>query len=954
MKRPVIFLLLVIYSLVSLSAAIKGDFLATLTGEEREFLRTHPTITVVYDPAKAPLEYVEGSQAKGISKAYLDEISSRTGLRFQIILDTPWAEGSRLFKEGRIDMAAALNPTDERRQYALFTETYLDIPIVLMAKSQVGYVGSLAGIGDRTLAVVGEYSAAEWVRRDWPDIHLVTVPTNEEGLRLVHQGKAFAIMGNLMVLNHYASTLGMTDALKVVGTTPYTNSFAMAVHQSRSPLLSILQKALDLIDAESRQQLYSQNMPLWYSWVLSRRAQLFLLIGIAVLLIILALWIVTLTIQMRRNEEAERQTHIGELRFRRLFDQSPIPFLLIDLDGRILGTNERWNQLFKLPVQAFGTIEELFERIYPQERERGQSVERWEQIKSKGVTHTDEGRIDVFERTIIAGDGQRRTLEVSGAPLSDMYLVSYVDVTERNRDLEELSRLHQQMQRNQRIIFSALEDQQRSELSLKQSQATLKAAISSMLDAVYIIDLDTSFVMMSDAFYTYYRLRRSEQTPKSLEAFKSLFDAYDDAGNPIGHSMWVAYRALRGESGRTEYQLVKRDSGQRWYGSYSYAPIHDEAGAISGAIIVCRDVTEERETAKQLRFQRDHDYLTGLYSRVYFEQTLQQLQRSLPLTVGLVDINGLKLVNDTLGHAIGDEVIKITARLLEEHKDEGTIIARYGGDEFAFLMEGQQEAAAEAFIRRVEDAAKTISIESFHLSLSAGWATRSFLSELPDQTLRRAEEEMGRAKIYESASAKSKSVGLLMASLFEKSRRESHHSRRVSALSAFIAKQLDLSEREVGRIRTAALMHDIGKIGISEAILNKPGHLDERQWEEMKRHPEIGYRILNAASEFSDLAPAVLEHHERWNGSGYPQGLVADQISYQARIIAIADSYDAMTSTRSYRIPISQEEAIEEIFNNRGILYDPQIVQVFVSTIAEFEEQRSEGDTPMIEPFVIT
>ena len=185
--------------------------------------------------------------------------------------------------------------------------------------------------------------------------------------------------------------------------------------------------------------------------------------------------------------------------------------------------------------------------------------------------------------------------------------------------------------------------------------------------------------------------------------------------------------------------------------------------------------------------------------------------------------------------------------------------------------------------------------------------------------------------------SKSKSVGLLLNSLFAKSIRESHHSRRVGDLCAFLATQLELSQREVNRMRTAGLMHDIGKIGISEMILNKPGRLDRDEWAVMRRHSEIGYRILSTVSEYSALAQAILEHHERWNGSGYPQGLSGEQISYHARIIAIADSYDAMTGERSYRTPLTKEDAVEEIFNNRGILYDPQIVQVFVSTIDLFE-----------------
>ena len=231
---------------------------------------------------------------------------------------------------------------------------------------------------------------------------------------------------------------------------------------------------------------------------------------------------------------------------------------------------------------------------------------------------------------------------------------------------------------------------------------------------------------------------------------------------------------------------------------------------------------------------------------------------------------------------------------------------------------------------------KQVSIESFHLSLSYGYATRTSLSEDVQQVMKRAEDMMNRNKLYESNSAKNKSIGLVINSLFAKSNRESAHSKRVSSLCAFLAEQLGLPEREVNRMRVAGLMHDIGKIGVEEAILNKPDRLTPEEWEVMKRHPEIGYRILSASSEFSDLSLAILEHHERWDGKGYPRGLSKERISKQARIIMIADSYDAMTSERSYKKPLSKEEAIEEIRACSGTHYDPAIVEVFLANIHAF------------------
>ena len=131
-------------------------------------------------------------------------------------------------------------------------------------------------------------------------------------------------------------------------------------------------------------------------------------------------------------------------------------------------------------------------------------------------------------------------------------------------------------------------------------------------------------------------------------------------------------------------------------------------------------------------------------------------------------------------------------------------------------------------------------------------------------------------------------------------------------------------------------MHDIGKIGVPESILNKPGRLSAREWEEMRRHPETGFRILAASNEFIDISTAIFEHHERWDGKGYPRGMSGESISLQARIISVADAFDAMTSSRSYKQPMNIQEAIEEIGNCAGTHFDPKIAQVFMEHYQEF------------------
>ncbi len=161
--------------------------------------------------------------------------------------------------------------------------------------------------------------------------------------------------------------------------------------------------------------------------------------------------------------------------------------------------------------------------------------------------------------------------------------------------------------------------------------------------------------------------------------------------------------------------------------------------------------------------------------------------------------------------------------------------------------------------------------------------------------------------------------------VFEKNPPEMQHSERVGRLSADIAPGLDLGEEAINQIRVAGRMHDIGKIGVTETILNKPMKLNDAEWKEVERHSEIGYRILGSVNEFAEVADFILEHHEKWNGKGYPKGLRHEATSVQARIIAIADAYDAMTGNRPYGRALSPAEAVQEINRCAGTQFDPTV-----------------------------
>lgn len=382
--------------------------------------------------------------------------------------------------------------------------------------------------------------------------------------------------------------------------------------------------------------------------------------------------------------------------------------------------------------------------------------------------------------------------------------------------------------------------------------------------------------------------------------------------------------------------LIARDGNERHIED-SAAPIIDEHGEVLGVVLVFRDYTEKKQKLDQIEYLSYHDQLTGLYNRRFYEEELRRMDtaRNLPLSLIMGDVNGLKLVNDSFGHVMGDELLKKAAATITRACRADDVVARLGGDEFVVLLPKTNQVEAEEIIARIEDLAKTEKVGTVELSISFGFETKLNEEDDIQQIFKRAEDYMYRRKLTESLGMRNKTVGMVIETLFDKYQKEMFHSERVSRLSAEVGSKIGLNSKDSHDLQTAGLMHDIGKIGIADGILDKSEKLSEQDWTEIRRHPEIGYRILNSANEFAEIADHILEHHEHWDGSGYPKGLKGEEISLEARIIAIADAYDAMTKMRLHMDDLTVEEAIEEIIRCSGTQFDPEIASVFIDMIED-------------------
>ncbi len=386
-------------------------------------------------------------------------------------------------------------------------------------------------------------------------------------------------------------------------------------------------------------------------------------------------------------------------------------------------------------------------------------------------------------------------------------------------------------------------------------------------------------------------------------------------------------------------QLIKTGASMRYEKYFEQFTKYFEVVAYSPepqqVAVIISDITERKQTEEKICYLSNHDYLTGVYNRRYYEEALINIDRdeNLPLSLVISDVNGLKLVNESFGHALGDELLKKVAGIIQAECRNQDVVARLSGDEFIVLLPQTDEDQTAKIVKRMKVAALEQSVGNIDFSISFGYETKTESHQTIQEVLKNAEDNMYRHKLYESASIKNRTIDLIMNTLYEKSSREMLHSQRVSEICEKIAAKMNFDQDDISQVKAAGLIHDIGKMGIDEKILNKPGGLDPDEWKKIQRHPEIGYRILSSSSEFSELARYVLEHQERWDGKGYPKQLMGEEISIQARIIGVADAFDAMTCDRAYRKGLSVHEAVAEIKKCAGSQFDPEVANVFIEKV---------------------
>ena len=590
-------------------------------------------------------------------------------------------------------------------------------------------------------------------------------------------------------------------------------------------------------------------------------------------------------ITQRIRAEAETEALLSRLKG--LLENSPSPIVIMDEDSKLIELSSAEEEVIQALLPA---ISRKMALLPTEASDSGMVLEGLDVIETKDGKQYYESRLFPIE-----------------APKNQKRLFAYLAVSV-----------------TQRI---------QAEQALKASEDKYFSYIQNAPFGVFIIDARGRFLEVN-SYATFMTGFSQAQLLK-----RSILDIAPKAGH---QAVRDSLEALK-KNGRitVDLQYIHQDGSLRWWAV-------DAVELSEGRYISFQiDITAKKQAEARLHYLVTHDHLTGLYNRRYFEETLSRLDREdqLPLTIMIGDINGVKLVNDAFGHAEGDRLIIDCMQIVAGCLRPGDTFARTGGDEFGILMPKTDHQTASQVLIRIQEALAQFDQDQKNAryvhSISLGLASRTSMEEEIGDVSKIAEDYMYQRKLLDHNSSHSAIIASIKATMNETSHETGEHTERMVALSEKIADRLRLSQIERDRLVLLAMLHDIGKISISPRILSKPGELSPHEWVEMKRHPEIGYRIANSTPDLIPIAECILSHHERWDGEGYPRGIQGKNIPLLARILAVVDAYDAMTENRPYRKAKTHDEAIAEIKRCAGTQFDPHIVRTLVSVLTEEDAQLS-------------
>ncbi|MDD3093891.1 MAG: diguanylate cyclase [Clostridia bacterium] len=500
----------------------------------------------------------------------------------------------------------------------------------------------------------------------------------------------------------------------------------------------------------------------------------------------------------------------------------------------------------------------------------------------------------------------------------------------RNDEIGILSIAFNKMASRISSLFENLENKVEERTnSLNEAKEKLQIILDSTAEAIYGVDLDGICTFCNKSCLKILGYTNEDQL-LGKRIHNMLFNPDDEKHS----NCRVVDEMKKGLVINEEDEEYLKADGTKIFVEYHSYPQYKDSEVI-GAVVTFLDVTEKRKSTEKIRYLSYHDVLTGLPNRRSYEEFIKKTDKhkNIPYSVIFADINGLKMTNDIFGHSIGDDLIIKASEIIKKCAGKNNFVARIGGDEFIVLLPKTDYEKASEITAKIKDMISETKIVAIMCSISLGCDTKYDDKTNLEQVVNSAENKMYRQKVMNRKTVNSNIINTIVSTLHERSPRELTHSNNVSSLAAKIAKAMNLSETEVRKIEMAGYLHDIGKIVLNNDILKKDIYSDEER-EEFHLHPVHGYRILNLFDDTLDIAEGVYSHHEKWNGKGYPKGLKGSEIPLIARIIAVAEAYDALINSKTVK-PISKKQALDNIKSMAGVMLDPNIVNLFVDIMSD-------------------
>jgi len=598
----------------------------------------------------------------------------------------------------------------------------------------------------------------------------------------------------------------------------------------------------------------------------------------------------------RKNIEVALRDN--ERQLRKIFNLLPVGLWVTDKDGRIIKGNPAGERIWEGKIDYIDLNTRI--RRYPS----GEAIKQCEWALDKtircGLTIHDE----MLEIETLQGN--RKIIVNSTSPVTD-----------------ESGRLQAAI-----MISRDVTENEIAKAALKSEKELLSTTLQSIGEGVVVTDAEGRITTVNTVFE---QLSGSTQQEVKGRLFDDVVQTVSERKKPCPSLIEKTLHTGRIISRSNGMHLICKN-GRKVPIAHTVSPIRDGKGQIIGTVLVIRNITEQKKRQKKIDYLVYHDPLTGVYNRRYFDQMLRKIdtEENLPISIINCDVNGLKLTNDAFGHSAGDKLLMRMASVLVKASRSCDIVARSGGDEFMIMMPKADENVAQDVCREIKALARKNSMYAIDCSISVGYDTKNHIDQSLKTIISKAEAFMYRNKSSESPYMRGSSINNILSTLHNKFGRERLHCSHVSEIGTKIALAMGLSDREITEIGLIGRMHDIGKIAVNEGLFSKPAKLTEEEWIDMRRHPEVGFRILSASTDTAYIAKSVLAHHERFDGSGYPNGLKGSSIPIMARILAVADAFEAMTNERPYRVTRSNDEALAEIARLKGIQFDPAVVDIFL------------------------